>query len=82
MNSGSPQSVRFSFLAQRSSSGASHFLAAGLRPVSPVMEPHCRKPAHGMPSSSTVTKPEQGEVSEVKPSNDSLIAFTQGRWIH
>ena len=40
--------------------GPSQPLAAGLRPVVPLVLPHCLNPAHGTPASSTVAKPEHG----------------------
>jgi len=64
-----PHSVMLTSAAQRSSIGTSHVWAAGLRPVVPLVDWHCRKPAQGTPLSSTVTKPEHGpQEKESMPS--------------
>jgi hypothetical protein len=71
--SGAPQRVRLSFAAQRISMGTSHCFAAGFRLVVPRQLRHCLKPAHARPSSSTVTKPEQGVMSDSMP---IYVSFT------
>jgi hypothetical protein len=42
-------------------------------PSTPLSELHCLNPAHGTPLSSTVTKPEHGEMLESMPACCSWI---------
>ena len=75
LHSGAAQVVRSALVAQRISSGTSHVCAAGFSFVVPLCEPHSRKPAHGVPFSSTVTKPEQGSDMLSMPPYVSWIVF-------